>query len=72
MQCYSESEPKRSYRKRMLTFWLEKCIFKATNLRLVDQINTIRKRKYMIELQVEEITRKLKKKDQVGERQRII
>ena len=42
MERYLLSEPKiRGYRKRMLSLWLQKCMFWVSEQRLVDQANTI-------------------------------
>lgn len=66
MRCYLESKPKRrGYRKRVLTFWAEKDVFKVNEQRLVDYINAIRLRKWMIQLREEEITKELKEINQV-------
>ena len=44
MECYLLSQPKiRGYRKRMLSLWLQKGMFRVSEQRLVDQANTIRR-----------------------------
>ena len=44
IECYLLSEPKiRGYRKRMLSLWLQKCMFWVSEQRLVDQANTLRR-----------------------------
>ena len=52
------SEPKiRGYRKRMLSLWIQKGMFLVSEQRLVDQVNTIRRNRWMIELETEELER---------------
>ena len=52
------SEPKiRGYRKRMLSLWIQKGMFLVSEQRLVDQVNTIRRNRWMIELEIEELER---------------
>ena len=58
MECYLCSEPKiRGYRKRMPSLWLQKGMFLVSEQRLVDQANTIRRNRWMIELEIEELER---------------
>ena len=58
MKCYYESVPsKNGYRKRMLQLWLQMDKFPVTEQRLVDQANQIRKRKWLSDLEMEEIKR---------------
>ena len=60
MECYLLSEPKiRGYRKRMLSLLLEKGMFWVSEQRLVDQANTIRRNRWMTELEIEELERKI-------------
>ena len=60
MECYLLSEPKiRGYRKRMLSLWLQKGMFWVSEQRLVDQANTIRRNRWMTELEIEELERKV-------------
>ena len=50
MECYLLSEPKfRGYRKRMLSFWLQKGMVWVSEQRLIDQANTIRRNSWMTE-----------------------
>ena len=51
MECYLLSGPKtRGYRKRMMSLWLQKGMFWASEQRLVDQENTIRRNSWITEL----------------------
>ena len=60
MECYLLSEPKiRRYRKHMLSLWLQKGMLWASEQRLVDQANTIRRNSWMTELEIEELERKV-------------
>ena len=60
MECYLLSDPKiRGYRKRMLSLWLQKGMFWASEQRLVDQTNTIRRNIWMTELEIVELERKV-------------
>ena len=60
------SEPKiRGYRKRMLSLWLQKCLFWVSEQRLVDQANTICRDSWMTELEIEELERKVTGSDSV-------
>ena len=64
MECYQLNGPKvRGYRKRMLSLWLSKGMFWVSEQRLVDQVNTIRKNKWMTELKIEELERNLAEND---------
>ena len=66
MECYLLSEPKiRGYRKRMLSLWLQKCMFWVSEQRLVDQANTICRNSWMNELEIEELERKVTGSDSV-------
>ena len=59
MECHVLSESKiRGYRKRMLSLWLQKCMFWVSEQRLVDQANNIRRNSWMTELEIEELERK--------------
>ena len=60
MECYLLSEPKiRRYGKRMLSLWLQKGMFWVSEQKLVDQANTICRRSWMTELEIEELERKV-------------
>ena len=60
MECYLLSEPKiRGYREQMLSLWLQKDMFWVSEQRLVDQVNTTRRNSWMIELEIEELERKV-------------
>ena len=49
MECYLLSEPKiRGYRKRILSFLLQKGMFWLSQQRLINQANTIRRNNWMI------------------------
>ena len=43
----------------MLSLWLQKSMFWVSEQRLVDQANTIRRKSWMTELEVEELQRKV-------------
>ena len=60
MECYLLSELKiRGYRNRMLRLWLQKGMFWVSEQRLVDQANTICRNSWMIQLEIEELERKV-------------
>ena len=60
MECYYRSEPRvKGYRKRMHDLWIAKDLFIATEQRIVDQANQIRKRKWLSDLELEEIRRNI-------------
>ena len=60
MECYFCSNPSRmGYRKRMLELWNIKGLFFITKWRLVDQANSIRKRGWLAEIELEETERKM-------------
>ena len=60
------SEPKiRGYRKRMRSLWLQKGMFCVSEQRLVDQANNIRRNSWMTELEIEELERKVTRRDSV-------
>ena len=66
MECYLLSEPKiRGYRKRMLSLWLQKGMFRVSEQRLVDQANTIRRNSWMTKLEMEELEREVTGSDSV-------
>ena len=65
MECYLLSEPKRGYRKHMLSLWQQKGMFWVSEQRLVDQTNTIRRNSWMTELEIEELERKVTWSDSV-------
>ena len=60
MECYLLSEP-----KHMLSLWLQKGMFWVSEERLVDQTNTIRRNSWMIELEIEELERKVTVSDSI-------
>ena len=60
MECYYLSEPgEKGYRKRMHAIWNQQGMFSVTEQRLVDQANQIRKRKWLSDLELEEINRNI-------------
>ncbi|XP_063594921.1 uncharacterized protein LOC134771895 [Penaeus indicus] len=60
IKCYFESVPSRKgYRKRMLAAWQEREMFIVTEQRLVDQANQIRKKKWLSDLEMEEIQKEV-------------
>ena len=71
MECYLLSERKvRGYRKRMLSLWLNKGIFWASEQRLVEQANTINRSSWITELEIEELERNLAENDSCKEEER--
>ena len=66
MECYLLSEPKiRGCRKRMPSLWVQKGIFWVSEQRLVDQANTIHRKSWMTDLEIEELERKVTGSDSV-------
>ena len=66
MEYYLLSEPKiRGYRKCMLSLWLQKGMFWVSEQKLVDQANTIFRKSWMTELEIEELERKVTGSDNV-------
>ena len=60
MECYYLSEQgKKGYRKRMHAIWNQQEMFSVTEHRSVDQANQIRNRKWLIDLELEEINRNI-------------
>ena len=60
MQCYYRSENERNrYRKRMHAIWNEMGMFNVTEQKLYDQKNNILKRKWLSDLELEEIQRNI-------------
>ena len=57
-ECYYRSEPGvRGYRKIMHDLWMAKDLFVVTEQRIVAQANQIRKKKWLSDLELEEIQR---------------
>ena len=68
MKRYYESVPsKNGYRKRMLQLWLQMDKFFVAEQRLVDQANQIRKKKWLSDLELEEIKRMTEEGEPVNE-----
>ena len=68
MECYLLSEPKiRRFRKRMWSLWLQKGMLWVSEQRLLDQANTIFRNRWMTELEIEELERKVTGSDSVQE-----
>ena len=66
MECYSLSQLKViRYRKCMQRLWLQKCMFWVSEQRLNDQLNTIPRTNWMIELEIEELEKKVIGSDSV-------
>ena len=60
MECYLRSGPeRRRYRKRMHDIWRSKGIFEVTEQRLMDQIRQIKKNKWLSNLEIENIKRRI-------------
>ena len=49
----------RGYTKRMLSLWLQKCMFRLSEQTLVDQVSIIRRNSWMTELEIEELESKV-------------
>ena len=65
MECYFQSEPRlNGYRKRMHRCWIEKEMFPVTEQRLMDQKNNIMKKKWLSDLELEEIRRNVEDVEQ--------
>ena len=61
IQCYYRSEYERNgYRKRMHVILNEMGMFNVTEQRLIDHKNNILKRKWLLDLELEEIQRNIK------------
>ena len=66
MKCYLLSEPTiRGYRKRMLSLWQQKGMFRVSEQRLVGQANAIGRNSWMTKLEIEELERKVTGSDSV-------
>ena len=60
MECYLRSGPeRRGCRKRMHGIWRSKDIFEVTGQRLMDQIRQIKKNKWLSNLEIEKIKRRI-------------
>ena len=60
MECFYLSKPgKRIYRKKMHRLWMERSMFQVTEQRLVDQANQIQKKKWLSDIELEEIKRNI-------------
>ena len=71
MECYLLSKPKvRGYRKHILSLWLNKGMFWASEQRLVDQANTIRRNSWMTELEIEGLKKNLGENDSYKKEER--
>ena len=63
IKCYFESLPSRKgYRKRMLAAWQQREMFFITEQRLVDQANQICKKKWLSDLEMEEMQREVEER----------
>ena len=66
VECYLRSEPtRRGFRKRMLQIWNEIGMFSLTEQQLAGQVLCIRDGKYLTELEIEEIRRKINEPIQI-------
>ena len=66
MECYLRSELKRrGFRERMLKTWNEIGMFSLTEQQLAGQVLCIRNEKYLMELEIEEIRRKINEPTQI-------
>ena len=60
IECFLRSQPNvRGYRKRMLTIWNEKGLFKVSEAQLASQTRCIRDREWLSSIEIEEIKRKV-------------
>ena len=60
MQCFYLSKTgKREYRKRMHSLWMERSMFQVIEQRLVDQANQTQKKKWLSNIELEEIKRNI-------------
>ena len=60
------SEPKiREYKKHILSLWMQKGMFWVSEQRLVDQVNMVRRNRWLTELEIEELERKVTGSDGV-------
>ena len=50
------------------SIWLQKGMFWVSEQRLIDQANTIRRNRWMTELEIEELERKVTESDSVSRR----
>ena len=60
MECFYLSKPgKRGYRKRMHKLWMEQSMFRVTEQGLVDQASQIQEKKWLSDIELEEIKRNI-------------
>ena len=61
MECYFESEPTvRGYRKRKLSVWQKRDMFKVSEQNLADQARAIKTNKWLSEVELGEIKRQVR------------
>ena len=74
MEYYYEGEPdRRGFMKRMIRNWDDKCLFQLSAQRLLDQVKVIKTNECFCKVELEEIRRKVKNRNdekmQVNEQQ---
>ena len=73
MQCYFQSDPsKRNYRKRMHVIWNEIGGFELTEQKLVGQARAIRTNKWLSDLELEQLQRKIRSEERKQHQQTCI
>ena len=73
MRCFIESNPStRGYRKRLLAIWKEIGVFEVTEQRLADQVRAIKVNGWLSEVEIEEIHRNIKDKQNVTNEEDVI
>ena len=73
MRCFIESNPStRGYSKRMLAIWKEIGVFDVTEQRLADQVRAIKVNRWLSEVEIEEIHRNIKDKQNVTNEEDVI
>ena len=73
MECYLLSEPKvTGYRKGMLSLWLNKGMFWASEKRLVDQAKNICRSSWLTGLEIEELERNVTDNNSYKEEERSV
>ena len=67
-ECYIKSKPDaRGYRKRMISIWDDMGMHSISEQRLADQVNQIKKKKWLEDLEMEEIKRRVEGENEPSE-----
>ena len=61
-KCWIKIQPAKKYRERMKKIWDEIGVFPVTKQKLADQVTQIWTNKWLTDIEIEEIRRKLKQK----------